>query len=83
MAKISVNQKLSKAKSLMKKGETDSAREIYLEILSAYPQNKIAREELTAITNFAAQNTQQGPPAEVTNNIVSLYNKKLFTKVFE
>ena len=49
MAKLSVDQALLKAKSHAKKGESREARELYNEVLQAFPKNTRAQQGIAAL----------------------------------
>ena len=49
MAKLSVDQTLSRAKSCAKKGEIEEAQKLYNNILEAFPKNGRAQKGLDAI----------------------------------
>ena len=48
MAKLSVDQTLSRAKSHAKKGEFDEAQKLYHSVLQAFPKNGRAQKGLDA-----------------------------------
>ena len=49
MAKLSVDQTLSRAKSCAKKGEIEEAQKLYNNVLEAFPKNGRAQKGLDAI----------------------------------
>ena len=83
MAKLSVEQALAKAKSHTKKGELAEAQAIYAAILSAFPNNKKAQRGLTSLGGGKQSDTTQGPPQEVINQLMNLYNRGQLAEVLE
>ncbi|MDB4203223.1 tetratricopeptide repeat protein [bacterium] len=75
MAKLSVEQALTKAKSHIKKGEVAEAQTLYATILKAFPNNKKAQQGLTALGGSQGSAAEQGPPQAVINQLMSLYKQ--------
>ena len=75
MAKLSVEQALSKAKSHKKKGEFAEAQALYVTILKAFPNNKKAQQGLTTLGGGQRSAAEQGPPQAVIDQLVSLFNQ--------
>ena len=75
MAKLSVEQALSKAKSHTKKGELAEAQALYATILKAFPNNKKAQQGLTTLGGGQRSAAEQGPPQAVIDQLVSLFNQ--------
>ena len=83
MAKLSVDQALSKAKSYFKKGEIAEAERIYLAILNSYPKNIKAKEGFAALNKARQSAASQGPPQTKINQIINLYNQGQLAAVIE
>ena len=75
MAKLSVEQTLTKAKSHSKKGEITQAQELYVSVLRNFPNNKKAQQGLTALGGGQLSAAEQGPPQAVINQLMSLYKQ--------
>ena len=75
MAKLSVEQALTKAKSHIKKGEVAEAQTLYATILKAFPNNKKAQQGLTALGGSQGSAAEQGPPQVVIDQLMSLYKQ--------
>ena len=83
MAKLSVDQALSKAKSHAKKGEIEEAQKLYKDVLQAFPKNKRAQQGLAALNEPKQPAATQGPPQETINQLINLYNQGRLTAVIE
>ena len=75
MAKLSVDQTLSKAKSHMKRGELAPAQGLYQAILEVFPENRRAREGLTALNKMMSIAGKKGSLQEVINHLLILYDE--------
>ena len=83
MAKLSVNQILSKAKSHEKKGEILDAQKLYKIVLDLFPNNKRA---LVGLSNSSRQQqtiSNQKPPEKIMGQLVNLYKQGKFLSVVE
>ena len=74
--KISLENLLSKAKSLAKKGNIAEAVKLYQAILSDFPKNVRAQEGLEKLQTYSGKN----PPQEEIKNLINAYNKKQFSE---
>ena len=74
--KFSLENLLSKAKSLAKKGNISEAVKLYQAILSDFPKNVRAQKELEKLQTFSGKN----PSREEIKNLIYLYNKKQFSE---
>ena len=83
MAKLSVDQALSKAKSHAKKGKFHEAQELYESVLQAFPKNKRAQQGLAALNKSNQTNATQSPPQETINQLIDLYNQGKLVSVVE
>ena len=83
MAKLSVNQALSKAKSHEKKGEILEAQKLYKVVLDAFPNNKKAKLMLANLDKSFQNGNVKKPPSNIINQLVALYNKGHFSLVIE
>ena len=83
MAKLSVNQALSKAKSHEKKGEILEAQELYKEVLDAFPNNKKAKSMLANLDKSFQNGNVKKPPSNIINQLVALYNQGHLSLVIE
>ena len=83
MAKLSVNQALSKAKSHEKKGEILEAQELYKEVLDAFPNNKKAKLMLANLNKSFQNGNVKKPPSNIINQLVALYNQGHLSLVIE
>ena len=68
MAKMSVEQALLRAKALERKGQTEEARQLYAEMLAAYPNNHRLRDAAGALKSAAT-----APPPEHLQELARLY----------
>ena len=83
MAKLSVEQALSKAKSHAKKGEIEGAQKLYQAVLQVFPKNKRALKGLAAIHKPRQSAEVQGPPQEKINQLLNFYNQGQLKAVVE
>jgi len=83
VAKLSVNQALSKAKSHEKKGEILEAQELYKEVLDAFPNNKKAKLMLANLDKSFQNGNVKKPPSNIINQLVALYNQGHLSLVIE
>ena len=83
MAKLSVNQALSKAKSHEKKGEILEAQELYKEVLDAFPNNKKAKLMLANLDKSFQNSKVKKPPSNIINQLLALYNQGHLSLVIE
>ena len=83
MAKLSVNQALSKAKSHEKRGEILEAQKLYKVVLDAFPNNKKAKLMLANLDKSFQNGNVKKPPSNIINQLVALYNKGHFSLVIE
>ena len=83
MAKLSVNQALSKAKSHEKKGEILEAQKLYKVVLDAFPNNKKAKLMLANLDRLFQNGNVKEPPSNIINQLVALYNQGHFSLVVE
>ena len=82
MAKLSVDQALSKAKSYAKKGKIEEAQELYEGVLQAFPKNKRAQQGLAALSKANQPNTTQSHLKKQLINSY-LYNQGQLAAVVE
>ena len=73
MAKLSVDQTLSKAKSYARKGEIEEAQKLYQNVLQAFPKNGRARKALDALRHHHSTATVQNPPQELLYTLLDHY----------
>ena len=83
MAKLFVDQTLSKAKSYARKGETEEAQKLYQTVLQAFPKNGRAQKGLNALNKPKLLNSTQSPPQETINKLIVLYNQGKLAAVVE
>ena len=83
MAKLSVNQALSKAKSHEKKGEILEAQKLYKVVLDAFPNNKKAKLMLANLDKSFQNGNVKKPPSNIINQLVTLYNQGHLSLVIE
>jgi tetratricopeptide (TPR) repeat protein len=83
VAKLSVNQALSKAKSHEKKGEILEAQKLYKVVLDAFPNNKKAKLMLANLDRLFQNGNVKEPPSNIINQLVALYNQGHFSLVVE
>ena len=74
--KFSIENLLSKAKSLAKKGNIAEAVKLYQAILSDFPKNVRAQEGLEKLQTYSGKN----PTQEEIKNLINAYNKKQFSE---
>ena len=78
MAKLSVDQTLSKAKSYAKKGEIEEAQKLYQSVLQAFPKNGRAQKGLDALIQQHTPTTTQNPPQELIHRLLGYYQNGRF-----
>ena len=61
---------LTRARKIANKGEIEEAEKIYSMILEASPENKEAKDELSALKHHKVQ---QEPPQEKIHSVISLF----------
>ena len=83
MVKLSVDQALLKAKSHTQKGEIEEARQLYNDVLQAFPKNKRAQQGLAALHKPKQSTVTQGPAQETINQLINLYNQGQLGAVVE
>ena len=54
---------------------TEEAKQIYKDVLSKFPQNKRAQKGLKALNNSIRIITNEAPPQETINKLISFYNQ--------
>ena len=64
---------LSRAKSHAKRGEIQVARELYTQVLEAYPQNQQAKKGLKSLQNQVNKKNPSGPPQAQVDSVISFY----------
>jgi len=79
MAKLSVDQTLSKANSCAKKGEIEEAQKLYQNVLQAFPQNGRAQKGLDALRQHHGPATTQNPPQELLHRLLGHYQNGRFS----
>lgn len=82
MQKKSVQKTLTKAKSLVKKGDREQAVKLFSEVLSEFPNNRAAREGLSSMRSESIA-ASASPPKVVIDNLLELFNTKKFSAVVE
>ena len=82
MVKPSIDKALVKARSHLKRGETIEAEKLYKAILKAFPKNRKAKQALANIKTLSSP-TNQNPPQEIIEQLVSFYNKGQLELVIE
>jgi tetratricopeptide (TPR) repeat protein len=83
VAKLSVNQALSKAKSHEKKGEILEAQKLYKVVLDAFPNNKKAKLMLANLDRLFQNGNVKKLPSNIINQLVALYDQGHFLLVVE
>lgn len=80
MAKLSVPQSLSRAKSLEKKGELQKAQQIYRQILQAFPNNLRASQALSALT---VKSSNRGLSQADLDHLGKLYSQEDYDRLIK
>ena len=75
LAKLSVDQALTKAKFHAKKGEVSEAQKLYHAILSNFPNNDRARQGLANLNIHNKINSNQKQLNQEVNHLVNLFNQ--------
>ena len=75
LAKLSVDQALTKAKFHAKKGEVAEAQKLYEGILLNFSHNKRAQQGLADLNNIKQKNVTNNPPQEVIDQLINLYKQ--------
>ena len=83
MAKLSVNQALSKAKSHEKKGEIEEAKNYYKIVLDIFPSNKRAQLGLINLKKSHQSINIINPSENTIKEIINFYNQGQFQLVIE
>ena len=78
MAKLFVDQTLSKAKSYARKGEIEEAQKLYQNILQAFPKNRRAQKGLDDLRQHHAPTATQSPPPELIHRLLDHYQNGRF-----
>ena len=79
MAKLSVDQTLSRAKSHAKKGEVEEAHKLYQTVLQAFPKNGRAQQGLAALKIAISPTIAQNPPQELLDRLLGEYQNGRFS----
>ena len=79
MAKLSVDQTLSKANSYVKKGKIEEAYKLYHYVLQVFPKNGRAQKGLAALQQHQAPITAQNPPRELLTRLLGHYQNGQFS----
>lgn len=80
MAKLSVSQSLQKAKKFEKRAQYHEAREIYEQVLAAFPNNVRAREGLRALPTSAPDASRFTTPREKIVEIIQQFERGQYEK---
>ena len=80
MAKLSVDQTLSRAKSHAKNGEIEEAQKLYHNRSLSLPKNGRAQKELGCFRKRTASTNAQNPPQELLNRLLGHYQKGRFNE---
>ena len=83
MAKISADKMLSKARSLEKNGDIQSARKAYEAILEEFPKNTRARKRLEQLDQSRREHLNAQMPQVILEKLIALYNGGNIKKVLE
>ena len=75
LAKLSVDQALTKAKFHAKKGEVAEAQKLYEGILLNFSHNKREQQGLADLNNIKQKNVTNNPPQEVIDQLINLYKQ--------
>ena len=78
MAKLSVDQMLSRAKSHAKRGELDEAKKLYHSVLQAFPQNGRAKKGLDSLRQSHTKTVGQNPPQELLHKLLGHFQHRRF-----
>lgn len=78
-----MNQALSQAESLAKKGDRVEAQKIFRAVLQSFPNNKRAQQGLSALSRPQQNISSSNPPQEALAKLVSLYNHGRLSKVVD
>ena len=79
MAKLSVDQTLSRAKSHAKRGEVEKAQKLYHNVLQAFPKNGRAQRGLAALKIAISPTIAQNPPQELLDRLLGDYQNGRFS----
>ncbi|MBT3873040.1 MAG: tetratricopeptide repeat protein, partial [Flavobacteriaceae bacterium] len=73
---LNVNTILKQAKSHAKKGQLDEARQLYHNVLEAFPQNQQAKKGLKALQKGQVnKKNPSSPPQAQIDSVISLYSQ--------
>ena len=82
MAKLSVEQALLRADGHLRKGEHDSARDLYDAVLAAFPKNALAQQGLARLSAAKSEaSAKHAPPEEQIGALIALYNQSRFQEL--
>ncbi len=81
---LTADQALKLARSHEKKGEAQSATELYQLVLASFPQHKQAKKRLKALQKSAAKKIKQISPSEdKINHLIQLYSSGLLAEAID
>ena len=83
MAKLSIEQALTKAKSHTKKGEVAEAQVLYGSILKSFPNNKKAQRGLSTLGGGQQSAVERVPLRAIIDQLTNLYNQGKLEVVVE
>ena len=83
LAKLSIEQALTKAKSHTKKGEVAEAQVLYGSILKSFPNNKKAQRGLSTLGGGQQSAVERVPPRAIIDQLTNLYNQGKLEVVVE
>ncbi len=75
MSKLSVSQSIIKAKSCVKKGRIEEAKNIYQQILKAFPSNRRAQEGLANLNRINQNFGPKNVPQDKIEQLMSFYKR--------
>ncbi len=83
MAKLSVDQTLSRAKVHAKQGDLEEAQHLYQLVSQSFPKNKRAQQGLAALNESEPKAASKSLPRDSINQLLNLYNQGQMTLVVE
>lgn len=83
VAKLSVDQALTKASYHLKNDEIFEAKKLYQAVLLAFPKNIRAQKGLANLNKSKLINISANPPQEIFNQLVKIYNQGQLSEVIK
>jgi tetratricopeptide (TPR) repeat protein len=80
---LNLDKALRLAKTKVEEGSPEEAKRIYQDILEKFPKNKQAQQGLAVLNKPKQSAVTQGPPQDIINQLINLYNQGQLAAVVE